>query len=167
LPGERNQQSAAEEFAPSPQGESVLDASMMAELIVTKKEIVPQLKKSTGISRVRTKSPGAGGQRLQSAGRHGAEHSMLWSLSFRALFAAGFAVSVRTPVEGRSGRTRRRGHTGHSRPFVKSEARESARGLVPLASLHETLQTNSAAPPGTEMAGCLDAASLFESMNQG
>ena len=103
MPGESNPQSAAEEFAPSPQGESVLDASMMAELIVTKKEIVPQLKKSTGISRVRTKSPGAGGQRLQSAGRHGAEHSMLWSLSFRALFAAGFAVSVRTPVEGKIG----------------------------------------------------------------
>jgi len=44
LPGERNPQSAAEEFAPPPQGESVLDASMMAELIVTKKEIAPQLK---------------------------------------------------------------------------------------------------------------------------
>jgi hypothetical protein len=48
LLGERNPQSAAEEFAPPPQGESVLDASMMAELIVTKKEIWPQLKKSTG-----------------------------------------------------------------------------------------------------------------------
>ena len=47
MPGERNPPSAAEEFAPSPQGESVLDASMMAELIVTKKEIGPQLKKST------------------------------------------------------------------------------------------------------------------------
>jgi hypothetical protein len=35
-----------EEYAPPPQGESVLDASMMAELIVTKKEIWPQLKKS-------------------------------------------------------------------------------------------------------------------------
>jgi hypothetical protein len=45
LPGERNPQSAAEEFAPSPQGENVLDASMMAELIVTKKEIGPQLTK--------------------------------------------------------------------------------------------------------------------------
>ena len=31
----------------APQGEHVLDASMMAELIVTKKEIWPQLKKST------------------------------------------------------------------------------------------------------------------------
>jgi hypothetical protein len=50
LPGERNPQSVAEEFTPLPQGESVLDASMMAELIVTKKEIAPQLKKSTGTS---------------------------------------------------------------------------------------------------------------------
>jgi hypothetical protein len=38
---------------------------MMAELIVTKKEIVPQRKKSTGTSRARPKSPGAGGQPLQ------------------------------------------------------------------------------------------------------
>jgi len=45
LPGERNPPSAAEEFAPPPQGESVLDAPMMAELIVTKKEIAPQLQK--------------------------------------------------------------------------------------------------------------------------
>jgi hypothetical protein len=59
LPGKRNQQSAAEEFAPPPQGEDVLDASMMAELIVTKKEIAPQLKRSTGTSQVRPKSPGA------------------------------------------------------------------------------------------------------------
>src|ERR1035437_9506097 len=56
-----------------PQGESVLDASMMAELIVTKKEIGPQLKKSTGTSRARPKSTGAGGQRMPLAGRHGAE----------------------------------------------------------------------------------------------
>jgi hypothetical protein len=47
LPGERNPQSAAKEFAPPPQGRSVLDASMMAELIVAKKEIWPQLKEST------------------------------------------------------------------------------------------------------------------------
>lgn len=59
MPGERNPQSAAEEFAPSPQGENVLDASMMAELVVTKKEIAPQLKRSTGASRVKPKSPGA------------------------------------------------------------------------------------------------------------
>jgi hypothetical protein len=63
LPGERNPQSAAEEFAPPPQGENVLDASMMAELIVTKKEIAAQLKKSTGTSRAKPKSPAAGGQR--------------------------------------------------------------------------------------------------------
>jgi hypothetical protein len=77
LPGERNPQSAAEEFAPPPQGENVLDASMMAELIVTKKEIAAQLKESTGTSQARTKSPGAGGQRLPLAGRHGAEHPVL------------------------------------------------------------------------------------------
>jgi len=52
-----------------PQGESVLDASMMAELIVTKKEIVPQFKKSAGTSRMGRKAPGAGGQRLPLAGR--------------------------------------------------------------------------------------------------
>jgi hypothetical protein len=86
-----------------PQGESVLDASMMAELIVTKKEIVPQLKKSTGTSRVRAKSPGTGGQRMPLAGSHGAEHSILWFLDFGALLVAGLAASVRTPVEGTSG----------------------------------------------------------------
>jgi hypothetical protein len=69
LPGERNPPSAAEEFAPSPQGENVLDASMMAELIVTKKEIGPQLKKSTATSRARPKSSGAGGQRLAVGGK--------------------------------------------------------------------------------------------------
>jgi hypothetical protein len=57
LPGERNPQSAAEQFAPPPQGESVLDASMMAELIVTKKEIGPQFIKSAGTSRVRPNNP--------------------------------------------------------------------------------------------------------------
>jgi hypothetical protein len=77
LPGERNPQSAAEEFAPLPQGESVLDASMMAELIVAKKEIAAQLKKSAGTSRAKPKSSAAGGQRLPLAGRHGAEHPFL------------------------------------------------------------------------------------------
>jgi hypothetical protein len=103
LPGERNPQSAAEEFAPPPQDENVLDASMMAELIVTKKEIVPQRKKSAGTSRAVPKSPGAGGQRLPLAGRHGAEHSILWFRGLGSLLAAGFAASVRTPVEGKIG----------------------------------------------------------------
>ena len=70
MPGERNPQSAAEEFAQPPQGENVLDASMMAELIVTKKEIAPQLKESAGTSRAMPKSPNAGGQLLPVAGRH-------------------------------------------------------------------------------------------------
>jgi hypothetical protein len=101
LPGERNLQSAAEEFAPPPQGESVLDASMMAELIVTKKEIGPQLKKSAGTSRARPKIPGACGQRLPLAGRHGAEHWIVWFLGLGALLAARFTASARTPVEGK------------------------------------------------------------------
>jgi hypothetical protein len=81
LPGERNPQSVAEEFAPPPQGENVLDASMMAELIVTKKEIAPQLKESAGTSRSWQKSPGAGGQLLPLAGRHGASIRFFGSLA--------------------------------------------------------------------------------------
>jgi len=103
LPGERNPQSAAQEFAPSPQGENVLDASMMAVLIVTKKEIGPQLQKSAGTSRARPKSPGTGGQRLPLAGRLRAEHSILWFIGLGALLAARFAASVRTPVEEKIG----------------------------------------------------------------
>jgi hypothetical protein len=86
-----------------PQGESVLDASMMAELIVTKKEIGTQLKKSAGTSRAWPKSPGTGGQRMPLAGRLGAEHLILWFRGSGALLVAGFAASVRTPVEGKSG----------------------------------------------------------------
>jgi hypothetical protein len=101
LPGERNPQSAAEEFAPPPQGENVLDASMMAELIVTKKEIAAQLKKFTGTSRAKPKSPAAGGQLLSFAGRHGAEHSILSFRGSGALFAGWFAALGRTPFEGK------------------------------------------------------------------
>ena len=104
MPGERNQQSAAEEFAPPPQGENVLEASMMAELIVTKKEIGPQLKKSAGTLRARPKSVGgACGQRLPLAGRLGVEHLILWFRGSGALLVVGFAASVRTPVEGKIG----------------------------------------------------------------
>ena len=94
----------SERVCAAPLGESVLDASMMAELIVTKKEIWPQLKKSTGTSEARTKSPDAGGQRLPLAGRHGAEHLIIWFCGSGALLAAGFAASVRTPVEGKIGK---------------------------------------------------------------
>ena len=76
---------------------------MMAELIVTKKEIGPQFKKSAGTSRMGRKAPGAGGQRLPSAGRHGAEHWICWFFGLEALLAAEFAASVRTPVEGKIG----------------------------------------------------------------
>ena len=135
MPGERNPQSAAEKFAPPPQGESVLDASMMAELIVTKKEIEPQLKKSAGTSRARPKCPGAGGQRLPLAGRHGAEHWIVWFGGSGALLAAGFAASVRTPVEGKIGTDTAAWTHYHSRPFIRSAARESASGAVTLASI--------------------------------
>ena len=81
LPGERNPQSAAKEFAPSPQGENVLEASMMAELIVTKKEIAPQLKESAGTSRPSRKTPA---RAVNDCGwredAHKAEHSILWFL---------------------------------------------------------------------------------------
>jgi hypothetical protein len=63
---------------------------MMAELIVTKKEIGPQLKKSAGTSRARPKSVGgAGSQRLPLAGRHGAEQSILWFLGLEGALGGG------------------------------------------------------------------------------
>jgi hypothetical protein len=93
LPGERNPQSAAEEFAPPPQGENVLDASMMAELIVTKKEIAPQLKKSAGISQATRKSPGACGCPLPLTKTHGAEHSSIWWVGWEARFGGGSCLS--------------------------------------------------------------------------
>ena len=48
-----------------PQGESVLDASMMAELIVTKKEIVSQPKQARRNRAHRAEKPRRGGQPLQ------------------------------------------------------------------------------------------------------
>jgi hypothetical protein len=103
LPGERNPQSAAEEFAPPPQGESVLDASMMAELIVTKKEIGPQLKKSTGTSRTWPKSHRRGWSTIAVGGETWGRALDFWFLGLEALWVAGFAVSVRTPAEGKIG----------------------------------------------------------------
>jgi hypothetical protein len=71
---EKNPQSVAKEFTPPPLGENVLGATMMAELIVTKKKIAPQLPKSIETSWASPKSSGAGGQRLPLVRRHGAEH---------------------------------------------------------------------------------------------
>jgi hypothetical protein len=104
LPGERNPQSAAQEFAPSPQGENVLDASMMAELIVTKKEIAPQLKESTRNLAGHAKKPRRGWSTIAACGKTWcrASHSLtLWFLGSRALWVAQFAASVWTPVEGK------------------------------------------------------------------
>jgi ABC-type nickel/cobalt efflux system permease component RcnA len=102
LPGERNPQSAAEEFAPPPQGESVLDASMMAELIVTKKEIAPQLKKSAGTSRARPKSPSAVVNRCSRWKDLEASTTGLVPC-FGAFVVPVFAASNKTPVEGKIG----------------------------------------------------------------
>ena len=127
MPGERNPQSAAEEFAQSPQGEHVLDASMMAELIVTKKEIAPQLKKSAGTSRATPKSPGAGGQLLPLAGRLRAERWILWFLALgEALLAAGFAVSTWTQVEGKIG-----ADTAAGTPVIQGDSQERRHGKAP------------------------------------
>ena len=48
-----------------PQGESVLDASMMADLIVSKKEIVPQPKQARRNRAYRAEKPRRGGQPLR------------------------------------------------------------------------------------------------------
>jgi hypothetical protein len=86
---------------------------MMAELIVTKKEIGPQLKKSTGNLAGRAKSPGAGGQRLPLAERHGAEHPILrlfGSLLRGRSWRRGSLPQFGRQLKGRSGQTRQRGH---------------------------------------------------------
>ena len=95
-----------------PQGENVLDASMMAELIVTRKEIWPQLKKSTGHHAGHAEKPRRGWSTIAVRGKAMTEHSILWFLGsglWRHL-GWGFAASVRTPVEGKIRLTRRRGH---------------------------------------------------------
>ena len=100
--GERNPQSATKEFAPPPQGESVLDASMMAELIVTNKEIGPQLKKSTGTSRARRKSSA---RVVNPCSRWKDLEASTTGLvaCFGAFVVPVFAASIGTPVEGKIG----------------------------------------------------------------
>ena len=102
MPGERNPQSAAEEFAPPPLGESVLDASMMAELIVTKKEIVSQPKKSAATARTGTKSPGVVVNRCSRWKDLEASTSGLVPC-FGAFVVPVFAASIGTPVVGKIG----------------------------------------------------------------
>ena len=88
----------------APQGENVLDASMMAVLIVTKKEIWPQLKESTRNLAGHAKKPRRGWSTIAACGKTWcrASHSLtLWFLGSGALLAAGIAVSVPTPDEGK------------------------------------------------------------------
>jgi len=115
-----------------PQGESVLDASMMAELIVTKKEIAPQLKKSTGTSRADGIAPGAGNQRLPLAGRHGAKHSTLWFLGSGRFGCRGSWPQFGRWLKERSGRTGRRGKRSF-KAIRKIGGTENASGAITLA----------------------------------
>ena len=85
-----------------PQGESVLDASMMAELIVTKKEIGPQLKKSTGTSWVGRKAPARVVNRCSRWKDLEASTTGLVPC-FGAFVVPVFAASIGTPVEGKIG----------------------------------------------------------------
>ena len=103
MPGERNPQSAAEEFAPPPQGESVLDAAMMAELIVTKKEIGPQLKESIRNLAGHAEKPRRGWSTIAVGGKTWGRAFDCLVPWFEALLTAGFTASVRTPVEGKIG----------------------------------------------------------------
>ena len=133
MPGERNPQSAAKEFAPPPQGENVLDASMMAELIATKKEIAPQLKKSAGTSRARRKALARAVNNCRWRGDMGPSIRFFGSWVWGALLAAGSLPQFGRQLKGRSWRTRRRGH-GSCKAIRKFGDTESASVAITLAS---------------------------------
>jgi hypothetical protein len=106
LPGERNPQSAAEEFAPPPQGESVLDASMMAELIVTKKEIWPQLKESTRNLAGQAEKPRRGWSMIAADGKtwgRALDSSSLWFVGMGRFWRRGSLCQVGRRLKARSG----------------------------------------------------------------
>jgi len=94
-----------------PQGESVLDASMMAELIVTKKEVWPQLKKSTRNLKGQAEKPRRGWSTIAVGGNTsgGAFNCLVpWFGRFRR---RGSLPPFGRRLKGSSGRTRRVGHT--------------------------------------------------------
>jgi len=76
---------------------------MMAELIVTKKEIGSQLQKSTGTSRARPKSPVAGGQQSPLGEDFGPSIQSFGFVVRGRFWGAGFAASAWTPAEGKIG----------------------------------------------------------------
>src|ERR1039458_3262740 len=86
-----------------PQGENVLDASMMADFIESKKEIVSQPKKSAATSRTGTKSPGVVVNRCSRCKDMEASTSCLVPC-LGAFVVRVFAASIGTPVEGKIGR---------------------------------------------------------------
>ena len=85
-----------------PQGESVLDAAMMADFIVSKKEIVSQPKKSAATSRTGTKSPGVVVNRCSRWKDLEASTSGLVPC-MGAFVVPVFAASIGTPVVGKIG----------------------------------------------------------------
>jgi hypothetical protein len=89
-------------FAPSPQGENVLDASMMAELIVTKKEIVSQPKQARRNRAHRAERPGVVVNRCSRWKDLETSTSGLVPC-MGAFVVPVFAASIGTPVEGKIG----------------------------------------------------------------
>lgn len=134
--GERNPQSAAEEFAPPPQGENVLDASMMAELIVTNKEIGPQLKKSTRNLARLTEKPRCGQSTIAIGGKTWGRAfydfgSWVWGRSWRR----GSLPQFGRRLKGRSGRTRRGGYGSIKAIRKTGGCSKSARVAITLRSI--------------------------------
>jgi hypothetical protein len=116
-----------------PQGESVLYASMMAELIVTKKEIAPQLKKSAG-PRGQAENPRRGWSTIavgvKTWGR--ASYTLVPGFGGRS-WLRGSRSQFGRWLKGRSGRTRRRGHESF-KAIRKIGGTGSASVAFPLAS---------------------------------
>ena len=94
-----------------PQGENVLDASMMAELIVTKKEIGPQIKKSTGNFAGHAEKPRSEWSTIAVSGEtlRRAFDSLVPGFE-GGLGGGGPLPQLGRRLKRRSGRTRRRGH---------------------------------------------------------
>jgi len=91
-PGERNPSSAAQARAQLPPGENARDASMMAELIVTKKEIGSQLQKSAPSLAGQHEMPWCGWSKIAVGGN-------TWGRAFDCLvpwFGGAFGGGVRS-----------------------------------------------------------------------
>jgi len=103
LPGERNPPSAAEELAPPPQGESVLDASMMADFIVTKKGDRASAQKVHRNLADRPKNLRRVWSTIAVGGKAWGRSSDSLVTGFGGAVGGGFAVSVWTHIDGKIG----------------------------------------------------------------